>query len=89
MGCVVEDTSVGASLPVAYSGHDQGDVSLGLNGEVQHKGDKGRPGCYLDITVDLEVQEVGTFEYVVLITKGAASAEAAHSLLSGGVGMPT
>ena len=36
-------------LPVAYSGHNQGDISLDLDGEVEHKGDRGRPGCYLDI----------------------------------------
>ena len=83
----MEDTGVGGFLLVAYSGHNQGDVSLGLDGEVEHKGDKGRPGCYLDIAVDLEVQEVGAFEYMVLVTKGAALAEAADSLLSGSVGM--
>ena len=44
-------------------------------------------GCYLDIAVDLEVQEVGAFEYMVLVTKQAALVEAADSLLSGGVGM--
>ena len=42
-------------LPVANSGHNQGDVSLGLDGEIEHEGDKGRPGCYLDITVDVTV----------------------------------
>ena len=74
-------------LPVAYSGHNQGDVSLGLDGKIEHKGDKGQPGCYLDITVDLEVQEVSAFEYMVFITKGAAWTEATDTLLSGGVGM--
>ena len=54
-------------LLVAYSGHNQGDISLDLDGEVEHKGDKGRPGCYLDITVDLEVQEVSAFEYMELL----------------------
>ena len=72
---------------MAYSGHNQGDVSLDLDGEIEHEGDEGRPGCYLDIAVDLEVQEVGAFEYMVLITKGAALAEATGSLLSGSVGM--
>ena len=74
-------------LPVAYSGHNQGDISLGLDGEIEHEGDKGRPGCYLDITVDLEVHEVRAFEYMVFITKGAAWAEAADTLLSRGIGV--
>ena len=67
-------------LPVAYSGHNHGDISLDLDGEVEHKGDKGRPGCYLDITVDLEVQEVGAFEYMVFITKGGTWTEATDTL---------
>ena len=74
-------------LPVAYSGHNQGDISLDLDWEVEHEGGKRRPGCYLDITVDLEVQEVSAFEYMIFIAKGAAWAEAANMLVSGGIGV--
>ena len=42
---------------------------------------------YLDITIDLKVQEMGAFEYMVFIAKGAAGAEAAGALLPGGVGV--
>ena len=74
-------------LPVAYSGHNQGDISLDFDGEIEHKGDKGRPGCYLDITIDLEVQEVSAFEYMVFITKGATLTESEDTLLSGSIGV--
>ena len=37
-------------MSVAHSGHNQRDVPLDLGGEIEHKRDKGRPGCYLDIT---------------------------------------
>ena len=42
-------------------------ITLNLDGEILHEGDKRWPGCYLDITIDLEVQEVCTFEYMVFI----------------------
>ena len=39
----------------------------------------------MDAAIDLEVQEVGTLEYMVFISKGA---EAACTLLPGSVGVP-
>ena len=68
-------------------GHNQGDISLDLDGKILHKGGKRWPGCYFDITIDLEVQEMGAFEYMVFIAKGAAGAEEADALLPGGVGV--
>ena len=55
--------------------------------EVLHEGDKGRPGCYVDTTVDLEVEEVRALEYVVFIPKGATGTEAAGPIRSRGVGV--
>ena len=74
-------------LLVTYSGHNQGDISLDLDGKVLLKGDKGRPGCYFDIAVDLEVKKVGALEYMVFIAKGATGAEATDALLPGDVGV--
>ena len=72
-------------LLVTYAGHNQGDVPLDFDGKVLHKGDEGRPGCYFDIAVDLEVQKVGALEYMVFIAKGATGAEATDALLPGDV----
>ena len=52
---------------MTYAGHYQGDITLGLDGEVLHEGNKGWPGCYLDTAIDLEVQEVGAVEYMIFI----------------------
>ena len=41
----------------------------------------------MDITINLEVQEVCTFEDMVVISKGATGAEAAGTLVPGTVGV--
>ena len=83
----MEVTNVLVDLSVAYSGHDQGDIALDIDGEILHEGNKRWPGCYLDTTVNLEVQEVSAFEYMVFISEGATGTKAADTLLSGGVGV--
>ena len=50
--------------------------------EFLHEGGESRPGCYVDTTVHLEVEEVGALEYMVFIPNRAAGAGA---VLSGGV----
>ena len=66
-------------------GHYQGDIALGVVREFLHEGGEGRPGCYMDTTVDLEVKEVGALEYMVFIPNRAAGEEAAGAVLSGGI----
>ena len=66
-------------------GHYQGDISLDIVREFLHEGGECRPGCYVDTAVHLEVKEVGALEYMVFIPNGAAGAEAASAVGSGGV----
>ena len=35
--------------------------------EFLHEGGKCRPGCYVDTTVDLEVEKVGALKYMVFV----------------------
>ena len=87
-GGVVEVTNVLGDLLVAYTGHYQGDISLDIDGEVLHEGNKWWPGCYVDAAINLEVQEVGALEHMVFVSEGATGTEAAGTLLPGCVGVP-
>ena len=62
---------------------------LGIDGEILHEGNKCWPGCYVDTAIYLEVQEVGApKKNMVFVSEGTTGAEAAGTILPGGVGVP-
>ena len=60
-------------LSVADAAHEEGDVSLDVCGEILHGREELGSGGDVDGAVDLEVQELGTHEGVVLVADGSTA----------------
>ena len=74
-------------LLVTDMSHEEGNVSLYIYGEFLHGGEELGSVGNLYGAVNLEVQEVGADEDMVLISNRSTSVESAYAVMSGGVCM--
>ena len=63
------------ALLVFDTGHESCDVSLCVWLEGLHYRDTLWSGCYVDVIIDLEVQELGALECMVFVPNGSGIAE--------------
>ena len=70
-------------------GHESCNVCLGFWMEGLHFRDELQSGCYMDVIVDLEIQELGALESMIFITNISRCAEHTRSKFRRSLGMPT
>ena len=86
MDCFVWIWGQSQDLLVFNARHMEGYISLGFVGESLHFCKELRPGCYLNATVYLDVNELGALECVIFVPDSVTLTEPTGSEFPGEFG---